>query len=84
MCEWNIPEEKRLCNLCKLTDCKERKTKWGKLSSMIRILPLNTPIRLPQEQYASCRTVAYRMSKQFNRKFTVLKRGKWVIIERIA
>lgn len=84
MCVWDIPENKRICKLCKLTDCEERNTNWGKLSEMIRQLPIHKPLRLDQERYNSARTVAYRISKQYDRKFTVLKRGRWVIIERLS
>ena len=73
ICVWNLPIAKRLCNYCNVTNCLDRNTKWGKLSTKIRTLKPGESLTMDAFHHASCRTVAYRMAKQFDKQFSVRK-----------
>ena len=87
MCQWKVNKEDRLCHICKLSACPERKPPARRLGTMmpaLRKMNVGEKIELPRDKYDTIRVAASKLNSQWGVRYTVHRKEDSVEVKRIC
>ena len=85
MCIWKVKEGDRLCTMCKMWGCEDRKDtrRRGHVMGLMRNMNINDELYFPVQRWGAVRSCANRLKDDYGAVYVVNKIGDEIRAKRI-